>query len=675
MKKLLILPLILLFLAGMAQKGKELYPTKNQALLTIYVKNFEKKPVAKADLVFQGLKQTQKFTAKTDKAGIAQLLLPAGNTYMISVEDSANYDLVQIDLKEYLGVRHTTYYQGPVNGKSQPLTQPMFSMMPPKDGLAQVKMTFVGLKKNPLPNEPITLTSKVGEKTWTGITNANGKVNFEVPVGDVYQVGVKYNSNFDQFTIEKRGASAAVTVTYGYIGSAHIENQVRQRRLNDSLARVAYQIRLDGDGHTKSFRQIETSLIEPRFTKEVTSEGYNLDMEVSSALLSPFGMKDFLYLGGGFNTHQLYCIEPETGEAVWASDLGEAGPALIDGEDGTVVVITESCTIYALDALAGTLKWSKWLTPYMRSSPVVKDGRVYVVYEDRYGAPQGSPTNMPTHSIACFDLENGDICWQQWLHEDAITAPVVANGKVYLTTFDGNLYALNSQNGEIVKQVPVYATSCPTVVGQQLFLSFKENAGGKPGNLEKIGRFDASNLELISAFQEKNADYLASGVQEKSILARAARQNDIGNGILESTGEKMGRTNAKELIGINGSYARLSWQGSKVVAGEDGLYSVRGDELVALDQQTGARRWAVTLPGDLKGEGGFLAGPPAVADHYVISANLDGSIWVLDGTNGQIVWKHKTDESFRCQPVVMKEKVFAASTNGKLVAVQIGGKF
>ena len=79
---------------------------------------------------------------------------------------------------------------------------------------------------------------------------------------------------------------------------------------------------------------------------------------------TPAVYKDKVYVSAGFHSKQYFCVEAATGKPVWAVDLDDDGPSTAACEDDIVVVNTESCTIFALEASTGRGSGrSGWATP------------------------------------------------------------------------------------------------------------------------------------------------------------------------------------------------------------------------------------------------------------------------------------------------------------------------
>ncbi len=75
------------------------------------------------------------------------------------------------------------------------------------------------------------------------------------------------------------------------------------------------------------------------------------------------------------------------------------------------------------------------------------------------------------HYLACFDLRSGELMWRHPIICDVITAPVVQDGLVYASCMDGTVFCLSSEDGKCVWQRAMRATSAPTVIAGDVFVS------------------------------------------------------------------------------------------------------------------------------------------------------------------------------------------------------------
>lgn len=129
----------------------------------------------------------------------------------------------------------------------------------------------------------------------------------------------------------------------------------------------------------------------------------------------------------------VYCLDNETGGLFWKFPITEGlSPEMTRG---LVFVHSSDGFLYCIDEYTGELVWkaSTWLDnpqelwTNIPSPPVFADGKVFVGSSD---------TN-----IYCFDAETGTLLWKYALGGPIVTSPAVIEGNVYVSCFDGSLYA------------------------------------------------------------------------------------------------------------------------------------------------------------------------------------------------------------------------------------------
>ncbi len=100
---------------------------------------------------------------------------------------------------------------------------------------------------------------------------------------------------------------------------------------------------------------------------------------------------------------------------------------------GGMVYVGAGRRVYALDAATGAERWSRSTGSLVVSSPAVADGVVYMGSWD--------------HNLYAFDAGTGAKVWS-YQTEDAVTSsPAVADGVVYVGSHDGYVYALDAATG------------------------------------------------------------------------------------------------------------------------------------------------------------------------------------------------------------------------------------
>lgn len=173
----------------------------------------------------------------------------------------------------------------------------------------------------------------------------------------------------------------------------------------------------------------------------------------------------FVYFGGGDGF--LYSVNLENGRVSWKYELRNPMISRPTVSGGRVFVTTSDDTVYSFDAGTG-----KWLWHYRRrssptvtvlgaSSPLVDGNEVIVGLSDGY--------------LIALSLPDGQLKWEKKLHQgtkftDVDAHPVIMDGVIYTPSYDGALYALKRQGGQILWRFDSGGSKTVTMDGTQLFL-------------------------------------------------------------------------------------------------------------------------------------------------------------------------------------------------------------
>ena len=213
--------------------------------------------------------------------------------------------------------------------------------------------------------------------------------------------------------------------------------------------------------------------------KVTSKSAMRLQVQLPSgqALLTPAVADGRIFVGGGFNSTEFYCLSADSGRPIWGVRLSDNGPSAPAYNRGTLSFTTESCTLYVVDAASGNCLWATWLGDPLITAPSIADDRVLVCYPAQ--AVGGGVGARPTNFVfAARDLRTGRPLWQRWIDENVISAPLVSAGHVYLTTFAGTLYGFRLSDGEIELARCCRGTSAPIVVNQTIYLSRRLDEAG-----------------------------------------------------------------------------------------------------------------------------------------------------------------------------------------------------
>ena len=148
----------------------------------------------------------------------------------------------------------------------------------------------------------------------------------------------------------------------------------------------------------------------------------------------------------------IYALQARTGTKVWEYQLSQRGINVSPVIDGTTVYVAHSeenldggtmGRLVAIDATGNgdiTATGEKWRLDGMAvgfSSPMIKDGRLYVIDNSA--------------NLFAVDATSGTIIWDQSVGTVGKSSPVWADDKLYITEVNGNIHILQpGENGATV---------------------------------------------------------------------------------------------------------------------------------------------------------------------------------------------------------------------------------
>jgi outer membrane protein assembly factor BamB len=407
-----------------------------------------------------------------------------------------------------------------------------------------------------------------------------------------------------------------------------------------------------------------------------TANGYAIRFPTGSPVPTPAIHGTRLIVSGGFNSREIYAYEAKSGGSAWGKTLTDDGPSNPVCEGETCVFNSESCTTFAVDARTGNVKWAWWLGDPQTSSPTIANGLVFASYPSHAGYYGDPAAKQPagTHVIAAFDLATGKPVWRKWLDADVMSAPVAVDSFVYLTTFAGTVMKLDQKTGDIRYAIAMRATSAPVVLraGGRESLHVTRRVEERPDETkEAIVRADLGDTRLAFRARAKPAPYLDPNIQRGTEYAKVAQVDDSENGFA-SVPAAAGATGALGTVGVGSVSTMQRFQGSRVLLAGGMVYSTMGDEVLAVDGETGEIKWRHALPGDIKKAGGHLGTAPLIAGGEIVIATLGGDVLRLDAKTGKRVATYTTSAPLRSQPAVHDGWIYLGTEDGRLIAIDTG---
>ena len=251
-----------------------------------------------------------------------------------------------------------------------------------------------------------------------------------------------------------------------------------------------------------------------------------------------------LFVGCKENTKESFFVfDTDSGTLLWNTSVGAIGKASPVVYNETVFVTSQQkrdlrlnryqTVITAFDIYNGTLKWEKAISKIMfppviknrisptmaDSSPSVYNGVIYAISADgkllALSVSNGDEIwSKQISSLGIFNLGNldGDINTPLLADNFFSTSPSYADGTIYVSASNGNLYFINANNGETIgtKQSKPYDFTVPFITSPIVSNGLVFVAAGKGNDPANVGNYRFYCFGLYEQPEEEIDGYLIS---------------------------------------------------------------------------------------------------------------------------------------------------------------------
>ncbi len=612
--------------------------------------NFEKKPEATANEQIVRLKimnlTSQKsipnievrmynknlhkiFVTQTDQEGAAKFLLPVGK-YFLGIEKLSNYQVFTVEkqdlpLTKLFAFVPTTNVQETL--KQDTITQVFPNAAEATSSRVLVKITMRDYSQQLLANEDVYLDALEAKKVYFAKTNQSGVAIFLLPKGDRYTLNFRYERDIFLWDYPSTQGLHSSRFEATYRGTEMIETYHSERKR-------------DKDGFFLDFYspKIQTEML-PENVVEKTDNGFNLNFPnqcPSSSSASPTFVDGKIFCGAGYFSSKFYCLNAKTGEYIWGISFAEGGPTSAVYSDGVILVSTESCTLYALEAQTGNLLWSKHLATYVFSTPSVVDGKVFAAYPfEHYANGREVFEKENNYALVVFELKTGKIVWQQRLDNEILGSPVICDNNVYLTTFSGTMYRFEAKTGKLLstfsnKLNNEAVVTSPTIVDNSVFVSIRSS---KNKRLQEVAMF-SRDLKL-----QKKFSHLQDSMPFRNKKFDECRCDKFMN----HTGTRI-----------------LHYKGKN--------YNVVAGKLFCTKPEDGSIIWSKAISNSAKFRDDLVS-MPVVVNNKIVVANPNGKIQIFDAASGNLVNQYLTYATLFTPPVIYDGWIYCGTEEGRIIAI------
>ena len=370
---------------------------------------------------------------------------------------------------------------------------------------------------------------------------------------------------------------------------------------------------------------------------------------------------------GGLPSHTLHHVALNTNmKQIWSTSIGRGSKSEIPLNaqpvvaEGKIFALDTNFRVSAFNALNGKRLWDTKIENDEEDEDVISGGL-------SYGNGMLYATNGYDEILA-LSPENGEILWRKKLSAPSRSAPTIANGRLFITTIDSRLIALDAQSGQGLWE---YAG-----IGETTGLLGAASAGANNDIVVPVfssGEVTALRVENGSVAWSDNlasVHNLGSGLISLSDI-KAMPIVDRGMIISISFSGKMAAID--ERTGTRIWQKEISGTQTPWIAG-DTIYVLSSEnQLIALNRENGGIYWIKEIPSyedmEDKEDPIHWSGPILAGEELILSGS-HGMILTLNPKNGDIQGTIKTKKSSRLAPIVANNTLYLLSDDGTLSAYQ-----
>lgn len=316
-----------------------------------------------------------------------------------------------------------------------------------------------------------------------------------------------------------------------------------------------------------------------------------------------------------------------------------------------VYVLDTEATVRAFDATSGQALWRAELTPEEEES------------EEGYGGGLAAANGRIFAAIGfghvvALDPANGNRIWDKPLDVPIRTAPTAADGRVFVTTVNNEVYSLNQSDGEIAwkfqgvaETAGLLSSTSPAVADGMVVVPYTS------GELVAFGALDGNPV-------------WSDSLTKAGALSALANMNDIAGRPVIAGGSVYAVSHAGRMAAISLKDGQRLW-GQEIsstqtpwVAGNYLFLVNEQGVLMALTRKEGQIRWIRDL-----GSGVQWSGPVLAGGRLILVSSAGGVVSVSPET-GNVIDSIDLGERIMIAPVVAGNTIYFYTDDADLIAMR-----
>ncbi|KAA3643213.1 MAG: protein kinase [Chloroflexi bacterium] len=272
--------------------------------------------------------------------------------------------------------------------------------------------------------------------------------------------------------------------------------------------------------------------------------------------------------------------------------------------------------------------------------------------------------------------------WTFEVEDEIRGTPLIHDGKVYIGSYDNNLYALNAATGEFDWK---YATEGgipgrPAFYDNNIFVGSEDNRlyaistrSGKmswshftDGPVRSSPRIAEGHVFIGSDDGFLHAVNLTNGrLSWRAEAGTPVRSTPYVTDEFVYFGAEDGLFHCVSFRGdVKWTHkAKRAITSSPVVGGDAVYFGSMDGTIYAMDANTGWAIWRFRL-----GKGSISS--PCLVDDYLYTGSTDNYIYCIDTRSSREVWRYETDHQVTSSPVIYKDAIYCGSVDGNLYCLE-----
>jgi len=270
------------------------------------------------------------------------------------------------------------------------------------------------------------------------------------------------------------------------------------------------------------------------------------------------------------------------------------------------------------------LSWVFSTGGMVRSSAAVADGKIFMGSWDGF--------------FYCLNASSGNLVWKYAIRQVIASSPAVYSWQVYFGADDGYVYSLNATTGGLLwrTQIGGEVRSSPTIVDGYLYI------GSGDHNLYAL---DALTGAVLWSFTTPSRVISSPAVSDGTLCVATDDYNLYA--LNASTGKQIWGTHTGATTSSPTVYGNYVYVGSI-----DGY-------VCAVNATTGVKVWQFTTQGSVYSS-------PAVVDGRVFIGSDDNNVYCLNASTGKELWQAPTGFWVRSSPIVADGNVYVGSHDNNI---------